>query len=55
MNPIAYLMRRLGERATWLAIGAAIPAAALLASPWSYASIAVAAVVALLPSPGGGA
>ncbi|WP_156397327.1 MULTISPECIES: hypothetical protein [unclassified Sphingomonas] len=48
---IRYLARRLRERSTWGAIGAAIPAAALLAAPWSYAAIAVAAIVALCPSP----
>lgn len=51
---IRYLRKRLGERTTWAAIGVAVPAAAMLASPWSYISIAIAAIVALLPSPTAG-
>lgn len=48
---IRYIARRLRERTTWGAIGAAIPAAAMLAAPWSYACVAVAAIIALCPSP----
>jgi len=50
---IRYLGKRLGERTTWAALGAAVPAAAMLAPPWSYLSVVVAVIVALLPSPAG--
>jgi hypothetical protein len=47
---LAYLKRRLEERTTWAAIGAAIPAAAALPWPWNLASVIVAAMVAIAPS-----
>jgi len=33
---IAYLRKRLNERSTWVAIGAAITAASVIPAPWSY-------------------
>lgn len=49
---IGYLKRRLEERATWAAIGASIPAAALLPGYWPFAVVGLAVLAVLAPSPG---
>ena len=46
-----YIRNRLAEKTTWSAIGAAVIAANELKPVYAAASIAVALVVALLPSP----
>ena len=46
---IAYLKARLNERSTWLLIGTSATAASALPAPWSYVSIALAVVAALVP------
>jgi hypothetical protein len=46
-----YLKRRLLEKGTWVSIGGAVLAANQLKPPFAAASIVVAAVVALLPTP----
>jgi fumarate reductase subunit D len=46
---LAYLKRRLDERATWLMIGAGITAGAALAWPWSLISVIAATIGALVP------
>lgn len=46
-----YLRRRLLEKGTWISIGAAVLAADKLSPPIAVASVVVAAVVALLPTP----
>lgn len=47
-----YLRRRMVEKTTLAAIGTAIAAASALRPPYAAASIVVALIVALLPSPG---
>lgn len=47
---IGYLKARLLEQSTWLSISAGIAAASALSPPWSFASIGVAVIVALLPT-----
>lgn len=54
MNPIPYLMRRLEERSTQVAIMAGIAAASGMPAPWSYYSIAACVVFALVPDKAGG-
>ena len=49
---VGYLRRRLLEKTTWGAIGGAIIAANALRPSYAAASIAIALIVALLPSPG---
>ena len=49
---IRYLRRRLEERTTWAAIGAAVPAAAMLPGYWPFAAVGLAALAVLAPSPG---
>jgi hypothetical protein len=46
-----YLKRRLLEKGTWLAVGSAIVAADKLQPAYAAASIAIALVIALLPTP----
>jgi hypothetical protein len=46
-----YLRRRLLEKGTWIAIGSAVIAADKLSHPIAIASVAIAALVALLPTP----
>lgn len=46
---MTYLRKRLNERSTWLLIGAGVTAASALPAPWSFASMAVAVVAALVP------
>lgn len=52
-NPIPYLMRRLEERSTQVAIMAGIAAASGMPAPWSYYSIAACVVFALVPDKAG--
>ena len=52
-NPIwliRYVKARLLEKSTWLGISAGVSAAALLSPPWSYVTISVAVIMAILPS-----
>jgi hypothetical protein len=46
-----YLKRRLLEKGTWISIGAAVIAADKLSPPIAVASVAIAAIVALVPTP----
>jgi len=46
---IQFLKARLSERSTWLLIGAGVTTAAYLPAPWSYVSMAVGVVAALIP------
>lgn len=48
---VGYLRNRLLEKGTWVSIGGAFVAANELKPPYAAASIAVAAIVALLPTP----
>jgi hypothetical protein len=48
---VGYLRRRLLEKGTWAAIASAIVAANELRPPYAAASIAIALLVALLPTP----
>ena len=45
----AYIIRRLGERSSWMAIGIGVTAAGALASPWSFVFLATSIVGVLLP------
>lgn len=49
----SYLTARLAERATWAAIGAVIPTAVSLESPWCWVALASGVFVALIPSNAG--
>jgi hypothetical protein len=49
---IAYLRRRLEERSTWAAIGAAVTGASVLVTPYSWIVIAAGVIGVLVPSPG---
>lgn len=49
---IAYLRHRLAERTTWAAIGAAVPAAAMLPGHWPVVAVGLAVLAVLAPSPG---
>lgn len=44
----SWLYARLSERSTWVGIGLAIAAAAVLPSPWSYLSCVVGTIGALV-------
>jgi hypothetical protein len=46
---IKYVIARLQERSTWADIIVAIAASAVLPAPWSYVSVVVGAVKALVP------
>jgi len=46
---IAFIKARLSERSTWLLLGTSVAAASALIAPWSYVSMAVGAVAALIP------
>jgi hypothetical protein len=46
-----YLKRRLLEKGTWLALGSALVAADKLRPTYAAASIAIALIIALLPTP----
>lgn len=48
---VGYIKRRLLEKGTWLAVGSAVLAADKLQPTYAAASIAVALVIALLPTP----
>lgn len=48
---MSYIKRRLSEKSTWIAIGAGIPAAAILPSPWSAVMVIVTIVGVLAPLP----
>lgn len=47
----AYLRKRLNERSTWVAIGAAVAAASVIPAPWSYCAC-IAGVVGTLVADG---
>lgn len=49
MKALTYLKARLGERSTWLLIGAGVAGAAALAHPWSIVAAVVGTVAALCP------
>lgn len=49
MKVLSYLKARLGERSTWLLIGAGIAGAAALVWPWSLVAAIVAVIAALVP------
>ena len=53
MNPIPYLMRRLGEKSTWASIGLAVTCAAALPTPYSWIAIGCGVIGCLVPSPRG--
>lgn len=46
---LCYIKARLGERSTWLLIGAGIAGAAALVWPWSAIAAVVAVIGALVP------
>ena len=46
-----YLKQRLYEKSTWISIGAGIPVAAVLPSPWSIVAVIVTAIGVLAPLP----
>lgn len=46
---IQFIKSRLNERSTWLLIGTGIAAASALPAPWSYMSMAVGVIAALVP------
>jgi hypothetical protein len=46
---IRYLKCRLKERSTWIDIGIAVSAAAMLPAPYSYLFIAIGVIGALVP------
>jgi hypothetical protein len=46
---IQFLKARLSERSTWLLIGTSATAASALPAPWSYVSIVVGVIAALVP------
>lgn len=46
---IDYIAERLEERSTWSDVIIAVAAAAVLPAPWSYVSMVVGAVKALVP------
>ena len=46
---IAYIKARLGERSTWLLIGAGVGGAAALATPWSYVAAVIGVIAAMVP------
>ena len=51
--PIAtasYIKNRLTEPSTWMAISGGVTAAAALTAPWSYVSIGIAVMIAILPT-----
>lgn len=52
MKILSYLKARLGERSTWLLIGAGIAGAAALVWPWSLVAAVVAVIAALVPDKG---
>ena len=49
MKILTYLKACLGERSTWLLIGAGIAGAAALVWPWSLVAAIVAVIAALVP------
>lgn len=51
---IAYLERRLKEKSTWAAIGAAVTGAATLPAPYSWIVILLASIGVLVPTKGRG-
>jgi 4-amino-4-deoxy-L-arabinose transferase-like glycosyltransferase len=46
---LKYLKARIGERSTWIAIGASVGVAAALKWPWSLVSVIVGVIAALVP------
>lgn len=49
MKFLQYIKRRLNERSSWVAIGAAIAAASALPFPWDVASAIVGSIAVLVP------
>jgi hypothetical protein len=49
---LEYLKRRFNERSTYMLIVAGIAGAAALMPPWSYVSVTVSVVAALVPDGG---
>lgn len=47
---VAYVRARLLEKSTWVGVSAGVAGAAALAPPWSYVTVAIAVVMALLPT-----
>ena len=52
LKVISYIKARMSERSTWTAIGVGVTGAAAIASPWSYAFIAVAVLGSIVPTGG---
>lgn len=50
LHGIGYVKARLAERSTWLAFGAGVGVASALPSPWSYLSLAIGVVAAMVPN-----
>jgi len=46
---IAFIKARLSERSTWLLIGTSVAAASALTIPWSYVSVVIGVVAAMIP------
>jgi len=46
---LSFIKARLSERSTWLLIGTSVAAASALIAPWSYVSMAVGAIAAMIP------
>jgi len=49
LKMLKFIKARLSERSTWLLIGTSVAAASALIAPWSYVSMAVGAVAAMIP------
>lgn len=47
---IRYIKARLLEKSTWVGISGGVAAAAALSPPWSFVTIAIAAIMAILPT-----
>jgi len=46
---LGFLKARIGERSTWVGIGVAAGAAAVLPTPWNAISFGVGTIAALIP------
>lgn len=46
---LEFIKARLSERSTWLLVGTSVAAASALSAPWSYVSVAVGVVAAMIP------
>jgi hypothetical protein len=49
MKIIAYLKARVGERSTWVGVGLAASAAAVLPYPWNLVSFITGVIASLIP------